>query len=108
MTKKTETPATEVTETRAPLMADVVKIVVTGKMTDCYVITEPMGTSKKGPLERWFEKARLVSYKQTGAREITMEITREYLHKRGIDNATLELIKAAPAPDAPAEEAAAA
>ena len=57
MTKKNATP-------RTPMMADVVEITVTGKMTDNYVITEPMGTSKKGPLERWFEKARLKTFKQ--------------------------------------------
>lgn len=103
---------TPVTETpRAPMMADVVQITVRGKMTDCYIITEPMGTSKKGPLERWFEKARCKSFTQNKDRTITLTLTREYLHKRGITHedlpVTLAVEPTAPAAPAPAEEAAA-
>ncbi len=101
MTKKNATP-------RTPMMADVVEITVTGKMTDNYVITEPMGTSKKGPLERWFEKARLKTFSQNKDRTVTMQLTREYLHKRGIDSADLKLIEAAPSPKTENEQEAAA
>lgn len=104
-------PVTETPAPRAPMMADVVQITVRGKMTDCYIITEPMGTSKKGPLERWFEKARCKSFTQNKDRTITLTLTREYLHKRGITHedlpVTLAVEPTAPAAPAPAEEVAA-
>lgn len=93
------------TETRLPLSADVVEIKVLGKATDCYVITEPMGTSKKGPVERWFEIRRCISVKQTGPREFTLTLTRDYLAKRGITHQDLPIIEPAPAaPDASSEQ----
>ena len=95
--------------TRAPMAADVLAITLKGaKMTDNYIITQPMGTSKKGPLERWFEKARLVKFDMAKGGDITIHTHREYLAKRGIAHADLEVItaaepaapKALPAPEA--------
>lgn len=95
------------TETRI-LSNDVVEITVFGKMTDCYVITDPMGSSKKGPLERWFEIRRCESVKQVGPREFKLTLTRDYLAKRGITHADLNITRAASpthADDTPAQDA---
>lgn len=103
MAKKTNTPAVETPavetlapvaatpEPRLPLSTDVVVLTVTGKMTDCYVITDPMGDSKKGPLERWFEIARCVGVKRTADRTFELTLTRDYVAKRGIAHRDLPL-----------------
>lgn len=104
MTAQTETlaPVAVAPEARMPLSTDVVVLTVTGKMTDCYVITDPMGDSKKGPLERWFEIARCKSVRRTADRQFELTLTRDYVAKRGISHRDLPL---AVEPAAPVEAA---
>ena len=91
---KIATPAT----TRAPMASDVLALELReAKMTDSYIITKPMGTSKRGPLERWFEKARLCKYMMAKGGAITIHTHRSYLATRGIDHANLPVITAAEA-----------
>ena len=78
---------------QAPEQADeiVTILIPEARLTPCYVITPPIGNSKKGPLERWIERARCKATEATpdGVR-LTLS-TRE-LKKRGV-SADAYLIK---------------
>lgn len=84
----TETSATTEGEAEAQPEPDTtVKVHFPGaRLTPNYVITQPVGTSKKGPVERWIERARckLAEATPTG---VLVELSAKALKARGIDAA---------------------
>lgn len=64
------------------------------RLTPNYIITQPVGTSKKGPVERWIERKRVKSAEAT-ATGVRVVMSSKGLKSRGIDPAQFAVTEAA-------------
>ena len=64
------------------------------RMTAQYVITQPIGTGKKGPVERWIERARCKSAEAT-ENGVRVTLSRKALKTRGINADDFAITEAA-------------
>lgn len=82
-TGETETPD----EAPAPEVEEIVTVHFAGaRLTPNYIITPPVGTSKKGPVERWIERKRVKSAEATET-GVLVVMNAKGLKSRGIDPA---------------------
>lgn len=71
----------------APEAEEIVTVHFTGaRLTPNYIITPPVGTSKKGPVERWIERKRVKSAEATET-GVLVVMSAKGLKSRGIDPA---------------------
>lgn len=75
------------TQEAAPEVEEIVTVHFAGaRLTPNYIITQPVGTSKKGPVERWIERKRVKSAEATET-GVMVVMNAKGLKSRGIDPA---------------------
>lgn len=90
------TPLEQGDEAEAPAEEDsTVTVEFPGaRMTAQYVITQPIGSGKKGPVERWIERARCKSAEAT-ENGVRVTLSRKALKTRGINADDFAITEAA-------------